>query len=134
MKTKKKRQIIIGFLLIVIAIFFLYYSMREKVYCGIVTNKINGIEYNKHSTTPDPILIVKFDINQEKKEIHCSWITYTECEVNQRVCFEKYINDMEPTWIESGLIGLIACVIIATGMGFILNGMGAFDASTDGPY
>ena len=127
MITKKKLYIIGGILLIISAIFFLFYEMREKVYCGIVTNKINGIEYNKHSTTPDPILIVKFDINQKKREIHCSWITYTECEVNQRVCFKQNIIDMEPTWIESGMVALLACAIILGGVILVFNGIGASD-------
>lgn len=127
MITKKKLYIVGGILLIILAFFFLRYEMREKVYCGIVTNKINGIEYNKHSTTPDPILIVKFDINQKKREIHCSWITYTECEVNQRVCFKERIIDMEPTWIESGMVALLACAIILSGVILVFNGIGASD-------
>lgn len=134
MKTKKKLYIGGGILLFIIAIYIFAFDLKEKVYCGIVTNKINGIEYNKHSTTPDPILIVKFDINQEKREIHCSWITYTECEVNQRVCFKEKILDMEPTWIKSGMLSFLAFLMLIGGIISILNGCGAFDAEDHHGY
>ena len=103
----------------------LWYTMREKVYCGTLTTKINALEYNKHVSRPDPIIIVKFDIGV-KKEIHPSWITFTEHEVGDRICFSQKIMEIEPTWIEPGLLGLIACFIIATAVVLILEAIGAF--------
>ena len=133
MKTKKKRQVVIGLLLLIISFILFWYITREKVYCGTVTNKINALEYNKNVSHPDPILIVKFDINHKKKEIHCSWITYTECDVNEQVCFSERIAEMEPMWIESGLILLISAVFLAFGVVIIMDGLGVFDP-TDVPY
>lgn len=112
MKKKNIIVIIIGICLVVFSILILFYIVREKVYCGTVSNKINALEYNKNTTRPDPILIVKFDINNMKKEIHTNWITYTESEVGDRICFSKHILEMEPIWIEEGLLGLIFGVIL----------------------
>jgi hypothetical protein len=127
MKLNNKTQIILGLLLIAISSVMLWYTMREKAYWGTVTDKINALEYNKHVSHPDPILIVRFDVNKKKRELHVSWITYTECEVNERVCFTEPIMVMEPTWIEPGLLALIACAIIVTGIVFVLNGLEIFD-------
>lgn len=115
-KMKNKCLLILNIALIIISIMMIYFSMREKVYCGTVTNMINAIEYNKHVSRPDPIMIVKFDVNGKKKEIHCSWITFTENSVGDRVCFKKKIMDMEPTWIDPGLLGLIGIAIFSFGV------------------
>lgn len=122
-KLKQKSLIIAGIALIIATIFYFKNTMKEKVYCGTVTHKINALQYNKHNATPDPILIVNFD-GFGKHEIHTTWITFMDNEVGSRVCFEKRIDEMEntdgndfaPLYLTFGFLGGIFLILAGIGV------------------
>jgi hypothetical protein len=125
MSRRHKTLIIAGIAAILISIYYFKVMLNEKVYCGTVTHKINALQYNKHNATPDPILIVDFD-GYGKKEIHTSWITFTDNEVGSKVCFEKRIGEMEGGTIDD-LAPLLLTFGFVGGIVLILAGLGAFN-------
>lgn len=123
--NKEKAKTFSGIAIMFIAILCFMYILREKVYCGTVTNKINTVEYNKNVSRPDPILIVYFD-GYKKKEIHTNWITFTEANLGGRICFSKNVIEMEGK-VDNGVYGLIITIIFVIGLMVFLSGLGAFD-------
>jgi hypothetical protein len=133
MTSKQIKLLVSGVAVILVSIYYFQIAMEEKVYCGTVTHKINALKYNKHNATPDPIMIVDFD-GIGKREIHPTWITFSDNEIGSRVCFSRKVSDMEDDRIDGGLLSLFLMFGFLGGSVLILAGLNIFNTDTDNGY
>ena len=113
-----RRAYLLPFLIVALCALYLFglyrgytfLKYREKIYCGIVVNKIESVTQHKHSSSPNFILSINFDeLGVCDQSVSAS--TFLSARNGNRLCYERRVYS---TWSNTifGFFGLLCWLLL----------------------